>query len=383
MAELDITTPSVRRQAEETLARHGGDVYAVARRLRKDVGSFIDFSSNTHVFAAGITERLVRETRYPFEHYPDTDSTLLRESLADHEGCSAANILAGNGSSELIWLALRELAPRKILFLGPMFSEYVRCAMLLGIEFDIITPPERQGFVCGPKELRAIWDSTADLAVCCTPNNPGATTYPNIQELFNVLRIPRVLVDNTYREFLFGWPAYAANTHTAYAEYARMGVSVFSMNSFTKFCACPGLRLGYLVGDAATLARMAKNRPPWMVSPYAEIIGTRFLEHIEAYRDALLPMRRQGEDMAMHFRLSGCFDPDRVFLGASFITAALANNVPASHAREKLLQRGVIVRDCDSIPGMPKGYLRIQIRPEADARALLDILAWHGERGWE
>ena len=382
MAALDITNPSSRRQAEETLARHGGDVYAVARRLRKDVGQLIDFSSNTHVFAAGMTEKLVRETRYPFEHYPDTETVGLREALAAHEGCSPANILAGNGSSELIWLAFRELSPRKILFIGPMFSEYVRCAMLLGIEFDVVTPPDTQDFVCGPKELRAIWDSNADLAVLCTPNNPGAVTYPNIQDLFNVLRIPRVLVDNTYREFLFGWPEYGVNNHAAYATYARVGVSVFSMNSFTKFFACPGLRLGYIVGDAATLGRMARNRPPWMLSPFAEIMGIRFLETIEVYRDALYPMRRQGEDTAMHLRLSGCFDPDRVFLGASFITAALAGNVPASHARDKLLQRGVIVRDCDSIPGMPKGYLRIQIRPEADARVLLDILDWHGERGW-
>ncbi len=36
-----------------------------------------------------------------------------------------------------------------------------------------------------------------------------------------MLRIPRVLVDNAYREFLYGWPEYEANNHTAYARYAR------------------------------------------------------------------------------------------------------------------------------------------------------------------
>ncbi|MDL2210725.1 aminotransferase, partial [Desulfovibrio sp. OttesenSCG-928-O18] len=233
-------TTSGRRNAEEALARHGGDVYAVARRLRKDVADFIDFSSNTHVFAASVTERLVRETPYPYEHYPDSDSVLLREAVAAHEHCDPANILVGNGSSELIWLALTALAPRRILFIGPMFSEYVRAAMLLGIEYEIVTPPDTQEFIPGPKEMRAIWDSSADLAVLCTPNNPGAVTYPNIQELFELLRIPRVLVDNTYREFLHGWPEYAVNSYAAYAKsFARTGVSVFSMNSFTKFFACP------------------------------------------------------------------------------------------------------------------------------------------------
>lgn len=374
---------SERRDAEKNLAQHGGNIYALARRLRKDVGDFIDFSSNTHVFAAHLTGRIIRDAPYPYEHYPDSDCALLREALAAHEGCGAENILPGNGSSELIWLALASLAPRKILFIGPMFSEYVRAAVVLGIEHEVVTPPDTQEFVPGPREMRAIWDSNADLAVLCTPNNPGATTYPNIRELCELIRIPRVLVDNTYREFLYGGPDYEGNCHAAYAgTFARSGVAVFSMNSFTKFFACPGLRLGYLVGDATTLARMARARPPWMVSPYAETVGVSFLENIGAYRDALTPMRRQAREMAIHLRRNGCFDPDRVFVGASFITAALAGATPASLAREKLLRRGFIVRDCDSIPGMPKGYLRVQVRPREDADRLLAALDWHGERGW-
>lgn len=373
---------ATRRNAEDTLAKHGGDIYALARKYRRNVEDFIDFSSNTHIFAVHVTNRLMRETPYPYEHYPDSGCALLREAIAAHEGCAAENVLVGNGSSELIWLAFSALAPRKILFIGPMFSEYVRAAMLLGIEYEIITPSDSQDFTPGSKEMRAIWDSNADLAVLCTPNNPGAVTYPNIHELFELLRIPRVLVDNTYREFLYGEAEYAANTHKAYLGCVRTGVAVFSMNSFTKFFICPGLRVGYLVGDPATLTRMGKKRPPWMVSPYAEIMGAKFLEHIGDYREALTPMRRALREMGMHFRRNGCFDPDRVFEGASFLTAALAHGVPAAHAREKLLRQGLVVRDCDSIPGMPQGYIRVQARPEADAAKLLDALAWHGERGW-
>lgn len=150
---MSHSSPSHRFRAEDELSRHGGDVYALARRLRKDVSSFIDFSSNTHVFASRLTEELFRTTPYPFAHYPDTESALLREALAAHEACSPANILPGNGSSELIWLALQALSPRKILFIGPMFSEYVRCAMLLGIEHDTVTPADIQEFICGPKVI--------------------------------------------------------------------------------------------------------------------------------------------------------------------------------------------------------------------------------------
>lgn len=375
-------TANSRRMAEEHLTRHGGDVYAIARRFHRDAGDFIDFSSNTHAFAAGITERLVRTTPYPYEHYPDSGSGALREAIAEHEGCDPACIIEGNGSSELIWLAMRAFEPKRILFIGPMFSEYVRCAMLLGAEYDIVTPPDAEEFALGLKELRAIWDSPADLAVLCTPNNPGAVTYGNIQEILSVLRIPRVLVDNTYREFLHGWPEYGQNGYRAYRACVGQGVSVFSMGSFTKFFACPGIRLGYLVGDAGMLRQMEKFRPPWMVSPFAQAMGVKFLEHIGAYRDALLPMQRQAREMAMHLRRGGAFDPDRVFVGASFITAALAGDTPPAFAREKLLRHGLIVRDCDGIPGMPGGYLRMQIRPAHESEKLLRVLAWHGERGW-
>ena len=375
-------TASDRRRLVESLAGHGGDIHAVARQFRRDTSDFIDFSSNTHVFAQHVTAKLVRETPYPFEHYPDSDASLLRECLAAHENCDPDCVLIGNGSSELIWLVLAALSPRRVLFVGPMFSEYVRAAMLLGIEYELVTPPDGQDFLLGPKELKAIWESSADLAVLCTPNNPAAATYPNIQKIFEVLRIPRVLMDNTYREFLYGWPEYEANRRFAYLSYVRPGVTVYSMNSFTKFFACPGVRLGYLVGDAGQIRRMAGMRPPWMVSPFAERLGVALLESIGAFRDALLPMRRQGEEIAMRLRLSGCFEPDRTFLGVSFITAALAGNVSAAHAREKLLRQGFIVRNCDSIPGMPPGYLRMQVRPAADAEKLLNALNWHGERGW-
>lgn len=379
---MSVFTANLHRATEESLARHGGDVYAVAKRFRKGVNDFIDFSSNTHVFAKPVTERIVRETPYPYEHYPDSDASALREAVAAHEGCDPACVLVGNGSSELIWLAFRAFEPKRILFIGPMFSEYVRCAMLLGIRHEVVTPPDSEEFALGPGELRAVWDSSADLAVFCTPNNPGAVTYKNILEILSVSRIPRVLVDNTYREFLHGWPEYGQNGYEVYRRNASQGVSIFSMGSFTKFFACPGVRLGYLAGDAGELRRMAKFRPPWMVSPFAETLGVKFLENINAYRDALLPMRGQGRETAMHFRRDGAFDPDRVFAGASFITAALAGNVSAAHAREKLLRHGLVVRDCDSVPGMPQGYLRMQIRPAADSEKLIQALAWYGERGW-
>ena len=40
----------------------------------------------------------------------------------------------------------------------------------------------------------------------------------------------------------------------------------------------------------------------------------------------------------------------------------------------KIISESSYGRDCDSIPGMPPGYIRVQARPEADAARLLETL---------
>jgi threonine-phosphate decarboxylase len=363
-------------------AVHGGDVQAVSRRMKRGIGEFIDFSSNTHVFAEGVTARLIRETPVPFARYPDSNCEELTAAIAAHEGVGAERIMAGNGSADLIWLFMTAMAPRKVLLLGPMFSEYARVCAAFGIPFDTVTPPPEQEFICGSAELRRLYDSDADLAVLCTPNNPAAVTYPNIQEVFGVLRVPRVLVDTTYREFLWGDPEYEANGYAAYCSLVRSGVALFTMNSFTKFFCCPGIRLGYLVGGGSQMRHLSRIRPPWSVSGFAQDLGRAFLAHRDEYRDCLPPLRRERMDQARQVRRMACFNPDHVFEGPSFITAGLLPGLSAASLREKLLEQGLVVRNCDSVPGMPPGFIRFQVRPAADGEKLLGAVGWYAERGW-
>ena len=367
---------------DDVLASHGGDIYALARSMKRRPEDFIDFSSNTHAFALDITQSLIAATPHPFAHYPDTQCAALRETLAAHEEVSQESILVGNGAAELIWLAVLALNPRRVLLVGPMFSEYARVCEAFGVPYDIVTPPAEQEFVCGARELHTMWGSQADLAVLCTPNNPSGATYPNIRDMLDVLRTPRVLIDNAYREFLWGDPAYADNRWVQYQQWIRPGVTVFSMNSATKFFACPGIRLGYLVGDAGHLRRMGRIRPPWSVSPFAQVLGVRFFENIEAYRDRLPHLQLARIDLAMRLRRMHMFDPDLVFEGPSFVTSGLRDGLGAHIVRQRLLQQGIIVRDCDSIPGMPKGFIRMQARCADDNDALAQALEWHTARGW-
>jgi threonine-phosphate decarboxylase len=353
---------------------HGGEVYALARRLRTTPDKLLDFSSNANIFAFSLTESLVRATPYPFLHYPDTGAEELKESLAAHEGVDSDRILPGNGGTELIWLALRALAPRKALFLGPVFSEYIAACHAQKIPYAILTPPAENDFSCTEDDMRALWETDADLVVLCTPNNPAAVTYGNVLSLLRMLRAPRVFIDNSYREFLYGTDDYPVNHLRSYQSVARPGVSLLALHSCTKFFCCPGIRLGYLLGDRNLIARIAVLRPSWTVSPFAQRMGRIFLDHRESYRETLPALNRAVAHMGRELRRLDCMDPARVFEGPGFLCCGLSPRLDAAAVCNSLLKQRIVARNCDGIPGMPPGYIRLQARPEEDVARLLQAL---------
>lgn len=357
-----------------TFSAHGGEVYALARRLRTSPDKLLDFSSNANIFALPLTQELVRKNPYPFVHYPDSEAADLVDAVAAHEQVETDRVLAGNGAAELIWLTIQALAPRKALFIGPVFTEYVKACHAYDIPYEIMTPPAAQDFTPGPDDLQSLWENDADLVILCTPNNPAAVTYPNIHTMLNMLRAPRVLIDNSYREFLYGTDDYYANRLRAYHDTLRPGVSLFTLHSFTKFFCCPGIRLGYLIGDRTQITRIASLRPSWTVSPFAQLMGRVFLEHIDAYRETIVPLYNAVAHMGRELRRLDCMVPERVFEGPGFLCCGLAPRFSAGGVARALLKHRFIVRNCDGIPGMPPGYIRLQARPEPDAARLLETL---------
>ena len=353
---------------------HGGEIYAFARKLGTDPDYILDCSSNPNIFARPLTAALVAETPYPFEHYPDSACTELREALARHEHMQAADILPGHGAAELIRLFLQVAAPQRVVFLGPVFSEYVAACRVLNIPYDIVTPAAANDFEPGPADLRKLAESTADLAILCCPNNPGAVAYADLSAIINGLSAPRIFLDLSYREFLYNSPVYTASAYNQLLQVLRPGTSLFTLHSFTKFFCCPGIRLGYLLGDRRLLERMDTLRAPWTIDPFAQLMGRQFLDRIDDYRATLPELFAAVRHLGRELRLLGIFDPDLVLEGPGFVTARLLPAFSAEGVYAALQKRRILVRCCDPIPGMPPGFLRIQARPDADMARLLEKL---------
>ncbi len=356
------------------LPEHGGDALALARRLGVPDRDILDFSSNADSLVEHLTGEILGATPNPFQRYPDPECLELRRALAGHEDIAPENLLVGNGSSELIFLALQSLAPRRALVVGPIFSEYVRACEALDIDCRLHVLAEDNGFDLTADDVRRLASVEADLAVVCAPNNPTGVMYGRLRELLGALNCPAVLVDATYREFLHGSDVYGQCGFASLRAAVRPGGELLVLASFTKYFYCPGVRLGYCLSSGPVIERLRRRRPPWMVSRFAELAGLRLLENLPRYR-ALQPER---EALAREFR-EGLLDCG-VFSSLApsslnFFFCKLSQGLSGPRVRQRLASEGLLVRACDNIPGAPPNYLRVQVKRREENRRLLQALS--------
>jgi len=297
---------------------HGGDAAAVALALGLDPGGVLDLSQSLNPVApdpAAVLERHLGAVRC----YPDPRRATA--ALAEAMGVDGDRLLLTNGGAEAIALVAEVVGGRVV---EPEFSLHPRGS--------------------GP-----LWRSD--------PHNPSGRLAP-----------PGARADVWDEAF---YPL-ATGRWTA----GRGGAVV--VGSLTKLLACPGLRVGYVLGppgDCTVVDRCRRLQPAWSVNGLAasalpELLGQVRLEEwcalTAALRQALVAVLvRHGLDPLPS--------------DANWVL------VEAPGLRDRLAPEGVVVRDCSSF-GMP-GTVRIAV-PPADGldrldRALSAVVATpHGRARW-
>jgi histidinol-phosphate aminotransferase len=338
-------------------AVHGTPDPGELLRLGLRPAEVLDFSVNTNPYDVSPSAREA-VARTPLDCYPDREALTLRAALAEHLGVSPRRILAGNGSSELIWLvALAFLRPGdRALVLGPTYSEYARAAALLGARVTTYPAPEAQQFTLDSAEVsRQTRYLRPRLVFLCNPNNPTGTVVEAevVTDWASEYPDTLFLVDEAYLSFAHGL--------RSTLQTARDNVLV--LRSMTKDFALAGLRLGYAVGCENLITLLARVRPPWNVNAPAQAAGVAALRDREYLARSLERLAQaKSELVASLLALGWTVLPSAVHF---FLV-----RVPDGAAfRLSLLRRGILVRDCTSF-GL-SGYVRICTRrPEDNARLL-------------
>jgi threonine-phosphate decarboxylase len=344
---------------------HGGDVYHLARTLGLNFSELLDFSANINPlgFPPGIPAA-VQQALADIVHYPDHRGLALRQDLAAYHDLSPEQILVGNGSTELIYLAARALKPRRGLIVIPAFSEYEHALNLAGAPVAFQPTAEAHNFTLE----RVPAAQAGDLVFVAHPASPsGALLDPGLF-LEMAARLDAagayLLLDEAFVDFVE-----QASCKIHLGRFPRLLI----LRSFTKFFGIPGMRLGYLLAAPEVLARLAAAQEPWSVNTLAQVIGRACLTDKE-YRHrtrALITQERQ-------FLVAGLAGLPGLTPFPSAVNYLLVKLTrpgwTAARLRTQMLAHRIAIRDASNFRGLDEHFFRIAVRRREENARLLQAL---------
>lgn len=268
--------------------------------------------------------------------YPDGSCFYLRNALSDKLGINGSDIIFGNGSNEIIELAVRTfITPGdEAIMAHPSFVVY--SMIVQAVKGKSIIVPLRDWRHDLEAMASKITDKTKIIFIA-NPNNPTGTINTKEEMDAFMEKVPEgvlVVVDEAYYEYV------RASNYADSMKYYRMGRDILVLRTFSKIYGLAGLRIGYGISKAEIITEMNKVRQPFNVNSLAQTAAVAALEdqaHIEKTR------RTNERGTKYLYRELKALDIHFVPSEANFIYVPLKDDT-ALQIYNDLLKEGVIVR---------------------------------------
>ena len=347
---------------------HGGNIFAIARFLGISPEEIIDFSASINPLgmAPGVRDALANCVERLL-HYPDKGAAELKECIAAYHGVSAGQIAVANGSTELIHLIPRLVGGSRALIIAPAFAEYACALEKAGWQIDYLTLQSEDAFSLPLPALREKLAGRYDLLFVCNPGNPTGALIPK-QEIAEVLELCQasgtfLVLDEAFIDFC---EEDSAKDLVGGVERAVL------LRSMTKFFAIPGLRLGYAIGAPGTITAIAALQDPWSVNTVAQVAGIASLSDAAYCAATRSYVTKERERLAARL---GNLPSLKVFPSrANYLLVQITNGTSAGDLRSKLLDQGVLIRDCGNFEGLDGNFFRVAVRLREENDRLVELL---------
>lgn len=305
--------------------------------------------------------------------YPSPTAQPVRDALAEFHRCGSENIIVGNGSDELLALAVRafvepkplsarapsrrEMSKSIVQFFRPSYSLYPVLAATHGATVSSVAlKPDFDLPSLAELRRSGQWNFDAALTFVTTPNAPSGRGYPTAR-LEELCRAQRgvVVLDEAYVDFA---PDHAFDLALRYPH-------VLIARTFSKAYSLCFQRIGYFAGHPDLIGALDKIRDSYNVNGLGQIAAAVTLSDLNYYRRNFRKVIATRQRVSTELeRLGFAIFPSQT----NFILVE-----PPKHTAEEWLSelrtRRILVRWFSSEECRP--YLRISIGTDAEMDRLL------------
>jgi histidinol-phosphate aminotransferase len=333
----------------------------------------IRISSNENPLGPGkaaidaILGKFPEANRYPFNSTPlDADLEIL---IAKQNQAKRENVVLGVGSQELLKNAARVfMSPTKHLVIpSPTYGDPAGFAQNV-LKYTVKSAPVNEKTL--KTDLSALLPLVkgAGLVYLCNPNNPTGTINSAqeikdfVAEVKKASPTTAILIDEAYCDYVSD-PSY----QTAFAvALATPGVVV--ARTMSKAYGMAGVRIGYAIGDAATIKKMAAYRMPYNVNTFGVAAAVASLKDPQHIKDEAARNKAVRDFTIKTFADMGYTSTDSQ---TNFIFTDIGKTMTAAQFRDGCAAKGVMVgRD---FPPLEKQWARISLGTMEEMQKAADV----------
>lgn len=340
--------------ARENIARMAGYVPGEQPRGQKLIK--LNTNENPYPPAPGVLAALREFDGAALRLYSEPSARLVRETAAPVFGFSPEEIICGNGSDDLLTIALRTFVDQggQLAYAEPSYSLYPVLADLQGARHC----PVALDAAFELPEDAAAQAAGASLFLLARPNAPTGNSFPKGR------------VEALCRDFAgVVWidEAYADFADDNCLDLVRRYPNVVVSRTFSKSYSLAGLRLGLALASAELIGEMNKVKDSYNVDMLAQALGAAALRETAVMRQQAERIRAtRGWTTAELTRL-GCqvLPSQSNFL---FVRPPRA----AAEVFAELRESGYLVRYFP-LPRVSE-HIRITVGTEEEMRGLVSVL---------
>lgn len=355
---------------ENALPVHGGIVFQAARELGVGVEDILDFSANINPLGmpARAWEALNRALAQ-LQHYPEMYAESLVKHIALQSHQPEHQILAGNGSTELIYLLVRVLKPKTALIVAPAFTEYQRAVKVYRGKVDFCYTLYEDNFAPRINALVAALEKRPDVLFLGNPNNPTGSLLRPV-ELVPLLEAAReygtiCIIDEAFIDFVVE----QASTASLVGKFENLVV----LRSLTKIFSLAGLRCGYLLADSTLVETLRYHQEPWNVNSLAIAAAREALADHAFQEDTRRFIARERAFLQHELsRIPGLhMFPSR----ANYLLLKLDSHYSSRELGDFLRRKyHLLIRLCTDFAGLDGSFIRIAVKNRESNQKLLEAM---------
>ena len=338
---------------------HGGDVYSYQTHFGTPP---VDLSANINPY--GIPDAVGRAMHAAVEdctQYPDPFCRAARAAIAQAEGVAPDRIYCGSGAADVLDRLAAVLRPKTALLLAPTFAEYERTLAGAEVRFHML---RAEANVAVTERILDDITPGLDAVYLCSPNNPtGRTIEPTLLRQIAVRCAgvgARLVLDECFLDFVQGGETMAAQLD----EFPTLVL----LRAYTKMYAVPGMRFGWcMTADTVLIEGLYRAGQPWNVSVIAQACAI-----------ACAGEQEYATQTAQRIARERTYLQERLIVRGLWVCPGEANfllfRTDDGNLAEKLVRRGILVRDCANYRGLARGYYRTAVKTRKESDALLAAL---------